>query len=67
MLKVCRVRVLIFALFAIVAATLGARSASAQVDFSGGWITKIHEDAPERGPGPEIGDYAGCPSTRPRA
>jgi hypothetical protein len=61
MLKVCRVRVLIFALFAMVAVALGARPASAQVDFSGGWITKVHEDAPERGPGPEIGDYAGLP------
>jgi hypothetical protein len=37
------------------------RPALAQVDFSGGWDTKAHEDAPERGHGPEIGDYTGMP------
>jgi len=36
-------------------------SVFAQVDISGQWDTKRHEDAPERGPGPEIGDYTGLP------
>jgi hypothetical protein len=34
---------------------------SAQVDFSGPWESLYHEDAPERLPGPEIGDYLGLP------
>jgi hypothetical protein len=54
-------RLTILALFAVLAATLVARPAFAQVDFSGGWVTKIHEDEPERGGGPEIGDYTGLP------
>ena len=33
--------------------------AFAQVDLSGPWGQKMHEDQPERGPGPEIGDYTG--------
>jgi hypothetical protein len=35
--------------------------AAAQVDLSGEWGQKMHEDAPERGAGPEIGDYTGLP------
>jgi len=33
----------------------------AQVDFSGEWAPRFYEDAPERGPGPELGDYLGIP------
>jgi hypothetical protein len=33
----------------------------AQMDLSGEWGQKMHEDAPERGGGPEIGDYTGIP------
>ena len=33
----------------------------AQADLSGEWGQKVHEDAPERGAGPEIGDYTGLP------
>src|SRR6202142_4089590 len=36
-------------------------SVSAQVDLSGGWDSIRHEDALERGGGPEIGDYTGIP------
>jgi len=36
-------------------------TASAQVDFSGEWAPAYHEDAPERLPGPELGDYMGLP------
>jgi hypothetical protein len=31
------------------------------MDLSGEWGQKMHEDAPERGGGPEIGDYTGIP------
>lgn len=34
----------------------------AQMDLSGEWGQKMHEDAPERGGGPEIGDYTGIPT-----
>ncbi len=43
------------------AASLGARPAFAQVDLSGTWAPMLHEDGPDRGPGPEIGDYTGLP------
>jgi glyoxylase-like metal-dependent hydrolase (beta-lactamase superfamily II) len=36
-------------------------AASAQVDFSGEWAPRFHEDQPERVPGPELGDYLGLP------
>ena len=35
--------------------------AAAQIDFSGEWRMLVHEDAPHRGGGPEIGDYTGLP------
>jgi hypothetical protein len=35
--------------------------AFAQIDFAGEWNPLFHEDQPERGPGPEIGDYLGIP------
>src|SRR5436309_13593348 len=47
---------------AIAAVALGAaRPALAQVDFSGEWAPRFHEDQPERVPGPELGDYLGLP------
>jgi hypothetical protein len=36
-------------------------SSFAQVDFTGEWAPAYHEDAPERIPGPELGDYMGLP------
>jgi hypothetical protein len=36
-------------------------AASAQVDPSGEWAPRFHEDQPERIPGPDIGDYLGLP------
>ncbi len=33
----------------------------AQIDLSGEWAPRFHEDQPERIPGPEIGDYLGLP------
>jgi hypothetical protein len=35
--------------------------AFAQVDPSGEWAPRFHEDQPERIPGPDIGDYLGIP------
>ena len=37
--------------------------ASAQVTLSGDWGQRQHEDQPDRGPGPELGDYTGLPIT----
>ncbi|MFY9689646.1 MAG: hypothetical protein WAJ86_06905, partial [Candidatus Acidiferrales bacterium] len=34
---------------------------SAQIDPSGEWAPRFHEDWLERIPGPEIGDYLGLP------
>ena len=42
----------------VVSATIAA---SAQMDLSGAWGQRFHEDLPERGAGPEIGDYLGLP------
>jgi hypothetical protein len=33
----------------------------AEFDLSGEWANRVHEDQPERGPGPEIGDFTGLP------
>lgn len=45
----------------LILAALANRPASAQIDPSGEWAPKFHEDEPERIPGPEIGDYLGLP------
>jgi hypothetical protein len=45
----------------ITAVLLLAVSTSAHVDLAGGWAQRFHEDAPERGAGPDIGDYLGLP------
>ena len=41
--------------------TLVSTPAFAQVDLSGEWGNRFHEDQPERIPGPDIGDYLGLP------
>src|SRR5271154_3329302 len=46
---------------ALLAAALFAIPAFAQLDLSGEWAPRFHEDQPERIPGPEIGDYLGLP------
>jgi hypothetical protein len=38
-----------------------AAPAFAQLDLSGTWGNRLHEDWIERAPGPEIGDYTGLP------
>jgi hypothetical protein len=47
--------------YSLVIAALAAVPALAQVDFSGEWAPLYHEDAPERLPGPELGDYTELP------
>lgn len=44
-----------------VALVLGARPVFGQVDISGEWARRIHEDQPHRNPGAELGDYTGLP------
>lgn len=41
--------------------TLASANVLAQMDLSGEWAPAYHEDAFDRIPGPEIGDYAGLP------
>ena len=36
-------------------------AARAEIDLSGEWANRVHEDQIERGPGPEIGDFTGLP------
>ena len=43
------------------AAAVRRRPASAQVNLGGEWAPRMHEDQPDRGPGPELGDYTGLP------
>jgi hypothetical protein len=40
---------------------LSAIPAIAQIEPTGEWAPRFHEDQPERVPGPEIGDYLGLP------
>lgn len=47
--------------FLLLIATLMSAPASAQIDLSGEWAPRFHEDQPERIPGPDIGDYLGLP------
>jgi hypothetical protein len=43
----------------VIAAT--TTTAAAQRDLAGMWGQRFHEDLPERGAGPDIGDYTGLP------
>jgi hypothetical protein len=40
-----------------------SRPAFAQLSLVGDWGPRMHEDQPDRGPGPELGDYTGLPIT----
>src|SRR5262249_20777513 len=44
-----------------VSSVLMAVPAIAQIDLSGNWAARAHEDWQERGPGPEAVDYLGIP------
>ncbi|HEY2382776.1 MAG TPA: hypothetical protein VGK48_16495 [Terriglobia bacterium] len=50
-----------FRLAVIAIMALASIPAFAQVDPSGEWAPRFHEDQPERLAGPEIGDYLGLP------
>jgi hypothetical protein len=51
-----------FLLLATVAAIgTGATPVAAQSFLNGDWVGLFHEDQPERGPGPALGDYLGIP------
>jgi len=58
-----RVGIRVLALVALLALTFGVGSAFAQVDLSGNWNPILHEDQPERIPGPALVDYGGLPIT----
>ena len=47
--------------YLLAALVLFGGTAEAQVDFSGEWAPMYHEDAADRIPGPEIGDYMALP------
>ncbi|MGH2437141.1 MAG: hypothetical protein ACRDFA_09115 [bacterium] len=49
------------ALWLAVLRCLGGAPAFAQVEISGEWGGRLHEEQPARGPGPFIGDFAGLP------
>lgn len=46
---------------AVAVSSVLTASALAHVDLAGGWGQRFHEDLPERGAGPDIGDYVGLP------
>ena len=54
-------RITLTGLFLVSAILLSDAPAYAQIDFSGYWATRHHEDQEERGPGGPLGDYLGFP------
>jgi hypothetical protein len=52
---------IIFAAAFVAATMFSATPAFAQLDLSGTWGNRLHEDWIERAPGPDIGDYTGLP------
>ena len=40
---------------------LASAPAFAQIDLTGSWLSRLHEDYVERGPGSPLGDYLGLP------
>ncbi len=57
----CRYGIAMVFVRVVLAVAAVAAPASAQVDFSGEWAPRFHEDQLERVPGPELGDYLGLP------
>jgi hypothetical protein len=56
-----RVTQLSIKVFSVVLLLMMGRPVFGQVDLSGSWETRQHEDALERGGGPEYGEYQGLP------
>ncbi len=56
-------RILTIVVGICVMTVIAAPPAHAQVDLTGNWNPLMHEDQPERGPGPDVGDYSGLPIT----
>src|SRR5882672_4749750 len=54
-------RITLTGLFLVSAILMSYTPAYAQIDFSGYWATRHHEDQEERGPGGPLGDYVGFP------
>jgi hypothetical protein len=54
----CQISLRLATLAALAAFAAGAR---AETDLAGMWGQRFHEDSPERGGGPDIGDYTGLP------
>ncbi len=52
---------LLLLLAVLVAAPAAAQATAYPNDISGHWITLFHEDNPERGTGPSLGEYQGMP------
>jgi hypothetical protein len=59
--QVTHMKRIIFAAAFVAATMFSATPAFAQLDLSGTWGNRLHEDWIERAPGPEIGDYLGLP------
>jgi hypothetical protein len=57
------VRPIVVAGVVMLSGTLAPSAAIAQVSLDGVWGPRMHEDQPDRGPGPELGDYTGLPIT----
>jgi len=45
----------------LIGATIFTASLLAQVDLTGNWAVRLHQDWADRGPGPEIVEYLGMP------
>jgi hypothetical protein len=52
---------MLLALSGLARAQNGPPPVQGEVDLSGGWLQKMHQDSHERGEGPDIGDYTGLP------
>jgi hypothetical protein len=57
-MRKCHLNVALMLIFLL---GFGAFAAFAQVDISGEWVARYHEDFLERVPGPDLGDYLGLP------
>ena len=57
--RIARMKIVGFTLVTVV----WASAALAQVSLVGEWSPRYHEDQPDRGPGPALGDYTGLPIT----